>query len=507
MSALRHWLAPALLVAGLLVAGLWGLDATSPWWDEGWTLAVARTWVERGFYGRLLDGQPAPPGLEAAFPVTDMVALSLRLLGVGVWQGRLPIALCMLGALALMFQLADRLYSRRVAWATLGVLLLAPIHPQLHALALGRQVLAELPMLCYLLAGYLFFLQALRRSAGWLPLAMLFWGLGLLTKLQGVPFWALSLLAPLALALLQRRWRFAGLIGAGMLGAGVCVELLPLLQRWIVGGSAPEVVMVPGLVEVTAVVPVLSVRLAALQTTLVGGMPALLGLGYAAWRLLRQRLQIDSPEALLRCMLLLLAGSWLAWFAALSVGFVRYLFPALFVASLFVAALLADLTNGFDLAATGRQLRAALSARRLDRATIGTLLALALALVTLPRGLQVLEAIYAVAPERAAAETAAFLNSATPAGARIETYETELYFFLDRAYHYPPDRLHVALNRRTFLQQDIPIDYAPLTGAPDYIVIGSFGEMWGLYDMVPGSPSYRLIRSYGAYKIYERIPG
>jgi len=33
-------------------------------------MLVARNMAERGHYGRLLDGQLAPPGLEAAFPVT-----------------------------------------------------------------------------------------------------------------------------------------------------------------------------------------------------------------------------------------------------------------------------------------------------------------------------------------------------------------------------------------------------------------------------------------------------
>jgi hypothetical protein len=49
----------------------------------------------------------------------------------------------------------------------------------------------------------------------------------------------------------------------------------------------------------------------------------------------------------LRAALLALAGSWFAWFALLSVGVPRYLFPATFVAGIFTAALVHDLTNGF----------------------------------------------------------------------------------------------------------------------------------------------------------------
>jgi len=51
----------------LVLLGIWNLAGPGMWWDEGWTLSVARNWIERGHYGRLLDGQLAPPGLEAAF--------------------------------------------------------------------------------------------------------------------------------------------------------------------------------------------------------------------------------------------------------------------------------------------------------------------------------------------------------------------------------------------------------------------------------------------------------
>src|SRR3954469_20139383 len=114
---LRSWrfAAGLLVMLVLLVAGLWNLGGPGVWWDEGWTMSVARNLAERGHYGRLLDGQLAPPGLEAAFPVTVPIALSIRLFGVGLWQGRLFGVLCTVAALALMYYLALRLYNRVVA--------------------------------------------------------------------------------------------------------------------------------------------------------------------------------------------------------------------------------------------------------------------------------------------------------------------------------------------------------------------------------------------------------
>src|SRR5439155_8601536 len=82
------------------------------------------------------------------------------------------------------------------------------------------------------------------------------------------------------------------------------------------------------------------------------------------------------------------------------------------------------------------------------------------------------------------ADTAAFLNANTAPGTRIESYDSELFFLLERRYHYPPDQLHVELNRRKFLRQDVPIDYDPLAANPDYLVVGPFSRMWGIYDAV-----------------------
>ena len=196
-----------------LLAGLWNLAGPGMWWDEGWTLSVARSWVERGLYGRLQLGQPAPPGLEAAISVTAPVALGMRLFGVGLWQGRLAGVLFLAAALALLFELARRLYNRRVAWAALFVLLLTPMHPQLHPLLNGRQVLAETPMLMELLLGYLALLAALRGRRAWILAAALCWGLALATKLQAQPFWLASLALPLL---------------AGLLAYRGCYYLLPL---------------------------------------------------------------------------------------------------------------------------------------------------------------------------------------------------------------------------------------------------------------------------------------
>lgn len=505
----RALVAPLSALA-FLALGLWNLAGPALWWDEGWTLSVARNWVERGFYGRLLDGQLAPSGLEASFPTTAPVALAFQLFGVGIWQGRLFGVLCTVAALALMYALARRLYGAPVARGTLFVLLLMPMHPQLHPLIMGRQVLAEMPMLCYLLAGYAAFLAGQRRPL-WLLAAVLFWGLGLISKAQALPFWTLSLLAPLALAMLGRQWRAAALLSLGGLGAYSIYKLLPVLFGLLLSGRTLPGAGVEGLYQVLAFVPSGFNRRYALFNALSFGLPAIGGLCYGAWVAFGRRHQslAGDHRALVRLALLVLSGSWLAWYLLLSVGVPRYLFPATFVGAMFVAAWLSELTGGFDLVATLDRARGLFRREPGKRQAAGALLATLLIAATLPITCQTLYREYFLASDSSAQQVADFLNTQTRPGARIETYESELHFLLDRPYHYPPDQVHVELNRRGLLRQEIAIQYDPLSADPDYLVVGRFARGNDLYQPAIKSGAFRLLRSYGSadggYDLYEQV--
>ena len=173
------------------------------WWDEGWTMTVARTWLERGHYGLMLAGHPAPPGLAGALPVVASVVLSMRVLGVGIWQARLPMALICVGVLGLLYFLASDLYDRRIALLTWSVLLFTHGHPDLNVLIMGRQVLGEIPSLLFLLAGYYCLLVALRRRSWMIIPSIILWSVAVDTKAQALPFWAFSLLVPLSLSILK----------------------------------------------------------------------------------------------------------------------------------------------------------------------------------------------------------------------------------------------------------------------------------------------------------------
>jgi 4-amino-4-deoxy-L-arabinose transferase-like glycosyltransferase len=496
-------------VAIIVLASVIDLERVPPlWWDEGWTMTVARNWVERGWYGRLLNGELAPPGLNASFPIVASVALSFRLLGVGIWQARLPGVMYGLGALALLYLLGRQLFNRWVAVGAVLCALLVSDDPALNPILLSRQVLAEIPMLFFLLGGYLTFRLAMRRSTWYMPLALACWGVALIMKAQLLPFWFISLIVPLAMVLLKRQWRPVGLLVAGLLGSWLVFQLLIQWQGLILAGHTLAGAPLAGIYEVTALVTDPTVRSEAMGLALTTGLPALLGYGFAGITVLRQ-FRHALPEEnvqIIRVALLSLGASWLAWYILLAMSWSRYLGPPLFVGSLFVSALLYELTDHFRFRSAVQRLSWQADWKTLARNVAPLVLAVILMVAGVLRTFIGLSIESLSRQDAAPQRVAAYLNTQTAADALIETYESELYFLIQRRYHYPPDQIHIELNRRTFLNEAVPIDYDPLTVEPDYIVTGRFGRQWKLYDAAIASGGYRLVFSTDLYQVYKRAP-
>ncbi|GAB4204353.1 MAG: hypothetical protein OHK0022_29430 [Roseiflexaceae bacterium] len=501
--AVRIW--PTLLGLAFLAAGLWRLDDVPAWWDEGWTLSVARTWVEHGVYGRLLDGRVVGPGLQADFTVTAPVALMMRLFGVGLWQGRLFGLLCMAATLGLLFLLGRRLYGGRVAGVGLGLLLLATSgRTNLHPLLIGRQVLAEPLMMLATVAGLFCLLRGLEGRRWWLAASVLCWGLGLNSKAQLLPFWLAALLLPLGLCLLTKRWRLSRLLALQFGGGLLAWRAIQLARDALLAGQTLPGQPLNGLYQVTGFVLSAHSRVIALLT-LALVVPTLLGLGYALWRAWQERACIGEPAALVRLVLLCMVASWAAWFALLSAGYDRYLFPVVLLGSLYPALLLERLTGGFDLNQTVQRMAGVLRPGGRTRGALALWVAALVLVLTAIQTAQAFAANYVPSSARADYAAAEFLNTQTPPGARIETYDTELHVLLQRPYHYPPDQLHIELNRRVMGLPNTADAYDPLSADPDYLVDGPFSSWWRLYEPALASGQFRLVYHNQRYDVYQRV--
>jgi hypothetical protein len=362
-------------------------------------------------------------------------------------------------------------------------------------------------MMFYLLAGYAFFLSAQDKSLWAMPLAVFFWGVALLTKAQVWPFWLASLLVPLLLALFTRRWGLALLCAVGLVCSLTMWQLMIGLQQLLVERGTNAFTRLDGLYYITALVGSPRARLFALFATLLLGIPTLAGLVYGLRSIIKNRdkfLAQDHREVV-RIALFVLSTSWFGWYLMLSNGWFRYLFPATLVGSIFLAALLCNLTGNVSLLSTIKGGNLTVTPRRLSSRSAGALLAIILVVISIPMNLRMLFQSYVVDADASVFEVADFLNTQTTSDSIIETYDPELFFLLKRRYHYPPDQIHIDLIRRFFLAQDVSIDYDPLAAGPSYLVVGPQSKIWGLYDPVVNSGRFRLLRAYTRYAIYKRV--
>ena len=89
---------------------------------------------------------------------------------------------------------------------------------------------------------------------------------------------------------------------------------------------------------------------------------------------------------------------------------------------------------------------------------MAALVSVILIATSLGQTIKILYGAYVVEADDSYKEVVRFINDNTPAGALIETYESELFFLLNRRYHYPPDQVHVDLIRRNSLGERVKID-------------------------------------------------
>jgi hypothetical protein len=247
------------------------------------------------------------------------------------------------------------------------------------------------------------------------------------------------------------------------------------------------------------------VRLIVLGYTLTIGLLTLSGFLVAARNTYKRFLKMKNPEHLEieRLVLLGFVGSWLAWYTFLSLGLERYLFPAIFIGSIFATSLLYELTGGFQLKSTIQNAARGFFRRR-DRITFGALLVVALIALNGSLTIRYLYSMYAN-PGTPISEVTGYIESVSDPDDLIETYESELFFLLDRPYHYPPDNISIQWLANIFLGEDVSVNYDPLEVNPEFLVIGEMAEFTQIYDPLLSTGRFQEIKTYPGYKIYANV--
>jgi 4-amino-4-deoxy-L-arabinose transferase-like glycosyltransferase len=497
--------AAAVGVALVLFLALYNLtDYPLTWFDEGSHLHVPKTLVRFGVYADYSSEgfRHYGPTLGIGPTVVLPIAAIFRLFGIGLLQARLVMALYLLATVYAFYRLARTLSGRRFAWVATGLLVTSR---GVALLLYGRQVLGEVPGLFFLVVGMGLWFARWERSSWWrLGLVGLFLGLAMVTKYQYLlflaPAMALSWVANLLYYRIapQRVFVLPGLVAAGCfamwqtymllyLGPGTVTENLANLRQFTAGAA---LTFSPHLMEESLKV------LMSFPNYLGALLPVLV---YGFFLVLPPR-----REAQQWGIVLTLVVVNLGWYVVASIGWWRYSFLGLAMASLFVARFFHDSTDGFRLSGVtlrDDQRRGQFTLR--DRMLRWAMMAWLAAMFVIPLGETVWEIL---SPGFNAPEAmAAYLNEHIPLDVLIETWEPEVGFLTDHNYHFPPPMLLLDAVKQVHLSGP------PITEAyqfvqselPEYVLLGYFGRLVEIYPADFLATRYNLVTRIGEYELYR----
>lgn len=498
------WILGLLLLYFLVFHNLTRFPA--PWFDEGSHLHVPKTLAQYGVYADISSEgfRYYGPTIGVGPTVMLPIAAAFKLFGIGLLQARLVMALYLLAAVYVFYQVSKTLTNHYVALVACVLLISSRV---VFLLEYGRQLLGEVPGLFFLLMGlWLWFRKW--EDAGWkrLTLVGLFFGLAMVTKYQYLLFlmpmlglaWLLNLLyykttshghfiiPAFAAGILFAVWQG---ITIRYLGPATMLENLALLRA-----SAEGAAFTFSLERIATNLVDLKSRAAYIMALI----PALF---YGIFISLPRTRESQKMN-----VVFLLVALDLSWYIITSIGWIRYAFLGLALSSIFVAHFFYDVTDGFNLELNLGSFSLLLQSFH-DRkiALRFALIAWLVLIVLFPMAKTVSEIAFS-GPD-SAREMSDYLDANVPEDALIETWEPEMGFLTDHKYHYPPNPLlAVAIEQAYSGSEPVQNSYTFVQDeAPDYLLVGTFAKRTEMYPFDEFMDEYEWVVTFGEYDLFRRI--
>jgi hypothetical protein len=203
-------------------------------------------------------------------------------------------------------------------------------------------------------------------------------------------------------------------------------------------------------------------------------------------------------------LLVVVTLAWIAWFAALSVGWPRYAFIPFTLAALFTALIFHDITDGYSL--QWSEIKSIFTTGEIQPHVVAKIAFLALLVIIAGRSLQGRVIDIVQNSDDTPQQISAYIRANVPADTPIETYDPEICFMAEHACSMPPgDILNIAI-KHIWYQEQPPYTYYDFyeVGQPEYLLIGEFGEWTQVYDPDSVAEHYVLDESIGAYNLYRK---
>jgi 4-amino-4-deoxy-L-arabinose transferase-like glycosyltransferase len=495
-------------IAGVLACyNLGGSPRT--WQDEGGTLLIARTLVENGVYAiRSSEGYQTFGSIQSVGPTVILpIALSFKLFGVGLLQGRLVMAVWLILTVVAFYSLSRELFGLQTAVLAVLVLLSFPS----GALMLGRQALGEVPALGFMLLGCIAWLRAARaNNFGYYAIAGLLLGLSAVTKGQFIAmiFGMLGVCSILQLWFYKRSIFPIVLMGSIV---GMCVAAWIGWQIYYFGFATFQAnsAKMSELAKVTLGLNKSNTIIA--LKYLIGtdsnhffyflGMPSI---AYAISYYYFNRAKDDMIIVVGLILFMLLC---LAYYTFWIIPVPIYAFAPSAVASLFVAKLLSDLISACKVLPSTSRLNSIKTASELPLLRMALILIIS-SMLGFSISREISENVFNSDP--GPQQVGAFLKQNVPGTAIIETWEREIGILTSHTYHYPDQILLKDTQGKIFrgIQNSYALgsDYFQAT-KPDYLVVGWYARHTELYDTIYLAEHACLVSAFGdgewRYDIYR----
>ncbi|MBN1186854.1 MAG: hypothetical protein JXB49_31545 [Bacteroidales bacterium] len=486
------------------------------WFDEGWTLSLARNWIELGHYGQLLSGEPIPLiMLNTGFPLIVLHKLSFKFLGIGLWQARIPGVVVVLIVYVLIYLLLNKLYNSKIGNIFILLSLLAPVNMDLHPIILGRRVLGEMLVVLLVILGYVLLYYIWHRQPIFLLFPAFIWALALVTKPQVIPFYFFSHIFVLVYFYRSKPVQRKIIL---ILVSSMILYLL-IVWGWSLYTShlayaenqLPDSYQMANYLnnlQYYVIVFIKDIRIDQLIKVFLGGYGLLstLGVVWFAFQLWQNRTinAIQTRKGVIIISLWGFSFSWIMWYIFLSIGWPRYAFPGVFLGHIFTSLLIADLFNIDNIKIMFLEDFKSIRNHHFPYRGIFFAILFAVFILNSYRTIHNIWDIYLVS-DSAILDVTDYLNTVVKHGDTLETYESELFFLLDSPYHYPPDSVQHNGNRRMLLGHDVEIAYDPKKYDPDFIVVGWANNLWHIYDEIIASGRYHLVYEKEIYQIYKKV--
>jgi 4-amino-4-deoxy-L-arabinose transferase-like glycosyltransferase len=499
-GVVRRSIVTIIAVAVVIFLALFNLTGyPTPWFDEGLNFQPSKNLVLHGQYAMLSSEgfRVLDPAIQTGPPVILPIALSFKMLGIGLFQARLVTSLFSVLGVVVYYRIAQSLYNQAVSWLAVILLLTFAVHDSFVSyLYLGRQVLGEVPALFFFLSGLLVWFRSWERvESRYLIGAGLLFGLAMVTKSQ------FNLLVPPTLLAVWLTGFFAFKmlhLRHLVIPAILCAGLVLIWYGCQVMIAGPQQFSLNvAILRAGMYLHVLNFSLATMRHSL----GVLARTGYVVWGSLslvhalwhsRQR----NLATLRRLALLVFAGLWLAWYAVASICWPRYTFVAVAVSHIFYAALL------YDALATLASLKQASPKRRWLQ-TISAFALLAIAGWMLISGYSTIRSILRNHDD-SYFQFARYLNESIPPDAIVESWEWELDLVTDLRYHHPPTWVTNAVTRRLWEDDsESGTVYDPREFAPEYLVVGPVARWTRVYTDTGLLDGADLQGSIGQYELYR----